>query len=92
MPPSAFDISYAIDLGDDSNSITLIGPPVETSGGLVVGEMLLVPMKDGGEATCLCVEFPLLNLGPERIGWVGVTVTGVSVDEVQVGHRASRGT
>jgi len=55
-----------------------------------LGDTLLVPTKDGGQARCDCVEFPLVNLGLDRVGWVRVSVTGVSPDDVQIGSRAIR--
>ena len=68
----------------------MIGPPIDSSGGLAVGDMLLVPTKDGGRAACECVEFPLVNLGPEWVAWVCVSVTGVSPDDVLIGNEAHR--
>lgn len=89
MPSFSFDIEDVFDLGQGFKCITLIAP-VETSGGLAVGDALLVPTKDGGKTSCECVEFPLLNLGPERVAWVRVSVTGVLLHEVQTGRRANR--
>jgi hypothetical protein len=90
MPSFSFDIEDVFDLGDGFKGITLMGPPVQTSGGLAVGDTLLVTTKNGGRATCECVEFPLVNLGPERVAWVRVSVTGVLPHDVQVGSRANR--
>lgn len=90
MRSFAFDIADAFQLGRDYMGVTLIGPPVNTTGGLAVGDTLLVPTKDGGRAPCECVEFPLVNLSPERAAWVSVSVVGVSSEEVQVGERATR--
>src|SRR5262249_8834720 len=86
----SFEIEDVFDLGVGFKGITLIGPPIETSGGLAVGDRLLVPTKDGGWAACECVEFPLVNLGPERAAWVRVSVTGVLPHDVQIGRRANR--
>jgi hypothetical protein len=88
VPTFAFDIADVVDLG--YKGITLLGPPVDTSDGLAVGDTLLVPTKEGGLTPCECVEFPLVNLGPERVRWVRVSVAGASLDEVQLGARAIR--
>ena len=90
MPSFSFDIEDVRDLGDGFTGITLIGPPVETSAALAVGGTLLVPTKDGGQASCECVEFPLVDLGPERVAWVRVSVIGVLPRDVQTGRRANR--
>jgi hypothetical protein len=90
VPPFSFTVDKVIDLGDDPATVTLIGPPNETSAGLAVGDTLLVPTNDGGWSTCVCVEFPLVNLGPERLAWVRVSVTGVSPGDVRIGSHANR--
>jgi hypothetical protein len=90
VPPFSFDIEDVFDLGDGYKGITLVGPPVDTAGGLKTGDILLVPTSDGHRALCECVEFPLVNLGPERVAWVRVSVTGVLADHIQIGTRASR--
>jgi hypothetical protein len=86
----SFDIEDVFDLGGSHNGITLVGPPAETSGGLGSGDTLLVPARNGGQARCECVEFPLVNLGPDPVAWVRVSVTGVSPDDVRIGSRATR--
>ena len=86
----SFDIEDVFYLGGSYNGITLIGPPAETSGGLASGDTLLVPTKTGGQTGCECVEVPLVNLGPDRVAWVRVSVTGISPDDVQIGSRATR--
>jgi hypothetical protein len=83
-PVLSFDIVF--DLGDGFSGITLIGPPGETSGSLAVGDTLLVPTKDGGQASCEGGEFPLVNLGPERVAWVRVSITGVCDVSSHRGH------
>ena len=90
MPSFAFEIADVIDLKEAYKGITLIGPPVDTTGELSVGDTLLVPTKEGGRTPCECVGFPLVNIGDERAAWVRVSVVGVSLDEVQVGARADR--
>lgn len=90
MPCFTFEIEDVFDLGVGFKGVTLIGPPIETAGGLAVGDVLLVPTKDGGRAVCECVAFPLVNLGPERAAWVRVSVTGVLPHDVQIGRRANR--
>lgn len=77
----ADDIADVFDLGDDYKGVALIGPPVNTTGGLAVGDTLIVPTKEGGRASCECVEFPLVNLGPERIDWVRMSFVGISTAE-----------
>jgi hypothetical protein len=91
MPDFSFDVEDVMELGEGYKGITLIGPPIETSGGLAVGDSLLVPTKDGRQAPCECVEFPLVNLGRERVAWICVSVAGISADDIQIGGRASRG-
>lgn len=63
---------------------------METSGDLAVGDTLVVPLRNGVWARCECVEFPLVNLGSERVSWVRVSVTGVWPDDVQTGTQARR--
>jgi hypothetical protein len=72
VPLFSFIVEDALELGEGFEGLTLVGPPIETSSGLAVGDILLVPTKDGALARCLCVEFPLVNLSPERVAWVRV--------------------
>lgn len=90
MPSFSFDIEDVFYLGEGYEGVSLFGPAVDTSGGLAVGDILTVPTKGGGSARCECVGFPLVNLGPERVSWVRVSVSGVSPDDIQVGKRANR--
>ena len=90
VPSVSFDIEDVFDLGDGYQGVTLVGPPVDTSGGLKSGDILLAPTRHGDRALCECVDFPLVNLGPERVDWVRVSVTGVMADRIQIGSRASR--
>jgi hypothetical protein len=90
VPQFAFDIADVVDLGDDHEGITLVGPPIDASGGLEIGDTLLVPTVEGDHTPCECVGFPLVDLGPERASWVRVSVGGVMLDEVLVGARATR--
>lgn len=88
MTAFSFDVQDAVDLGEGYT--TLVGPPVETSDRLAIGDGLLVPVKGGAWVRCEVVEFPLVNLGSERSNWARVSVTGVSPDDVQIGSRASQ--
>lgn len=90
MTSFAFEVVDVFDLGDGYKGVTLAGPPFDTTGGLGVGDTLSVPIRGGGRKACECVEFPLVNLGPERTTWVRVSVLGVLPDDVEVGRRATR--
>lgn len=90
MTAFSFTIVDVFDLGDGYDGITLIGPAGEASGDLAIGDTLLVPTKLDHRASCECVQFPFVNLGRDRSGWVLVSVTGIATDEVQIGGCASR--
>ena len=90
VPPFTFDIANVLILHKDRRSLTLIGPVIDDTNGIAIGETLLVPTRLGRLTPCECVDLPLVNLGPERMHWARVTVVGVSLDEVLVGARATR--
>jgi len=88
----AFEIRDAFELGAGFPvGATLVGPLVSVSTALAVGDMLDVPTTTEGMSRLVtCVQFPLVNLGPDRLDWVRVTVSGIRSHEVRVGGRAVR--
>ncbi len=88
----AFEIHDVFQLGDGyEGDATLVGPPLSVSAGLAIGDTLNVPTTvEGTSRLVTCVEFPLVNLGPDRLSWVRVSVMGIRADDVRVGGRAIR--
>jgi hypothetical protein len=86
----AFEVADAIALDRRRNAqVTLVGPLTFRNIDLAVGDRLSVPTLSG-DKEAECMAFPLVNLGPERVAWVRVTVHGVGADEVLVGGTARR--
>lgn len=77
------------DLGFKGDA-TLVGPRLSAGSKLAVGDRLDVLCVDGQSRPARCVEFPLLNLGPERVDWVRVSVVGIEAMQLQVGATASK--
>ena len=88
----AFEIRDAFELGAGFPvAATLVGPLLSVSTALAVGDTLDVPTTtDGTSRLVTCVQLPLINLGPDRLHWVRVTVSGIRAHEVRVGGRAVR--
>jgi hypothetical protein len=78
-------------LGDDFlGDVTLVGPRRSEDRNLAVGDALAITARDGQPRRVMCVQFPLVNLGRDRRDWVRVSVTGVKLQDVQVGSWATR--
>ncbi len=88
----AFEIRDAFELGAGfPAAATLVGPLLSLSTALAVGDTLDVPTTTEGTSRLVtCVQFPLINLGPDRVHWIRVTVNGIRSHEVRVGGRAAR--
>ena len=88
----AFEVRDVFHLGQDfAGEATLVGPVTRSAGGsLALGDMLEVPTEDGETRQVQCVEFPLVNLGPDRIEWVRVSVVGLGAHRVRIGGAAAR--
>ena len=90
VPGFWFTVADVLPADDGSaDGVFLIGPPGETAGGLHCGDLVVVPIQDGEHITS-CLGFPLLNLGPDRLGWVSLHVAVPEGVEVRVGARVTR--
>ncbi len=90
VPGFWFTVADAFPANDGgADGVFLIGPPGETAGDLRCGDLVAVPIQDGQHVTS-CLGFPLINLGPDRLGWVRLHVAVPEGAEVQVGARVTR--
>jgi hypothetical protein len=88
----AFEVHDVFHLGQDhAGEATLVGPVTRSAGrSLTLGDTLEVPTEDGETRRVQCVEFPLVNLGPDRAEWVRVSVAGLGAHRVRIGGPATK--